>query len=70
MRDIKGYNTFIKIQQINKGMSSDKKYYIETAGGRRLLLRTSDISEYERKHAEFEIMKKAVMLGIPMPPPW
>jgi aminoglycoside phosphotransferase (APT) family kinase protein len=70
MRDIKDYDTFLKIQQINKGMSSDKKYYIETAGGQRLLLRIADISEYERKKAEFDIMKKAVMLGIPMPQPF
>lgn len=38
MHDIKNYNTFIKIEPVNKGCSSDKKYYIETSEGRRLLL--------------------------------
>lgn len=39
MRDIKNYNTFTKIEAVNKGWSNDKKYYIETDDGRRLLLR-------------------------------
>jgi len=49
MQDIKNYNTFTKIDPVNKGWSSDKKYYIETAEGRRLLLRVADISECDRK---------------------
>ncbi|NJD02808.1 MAG: phosphotransferase family protein [Ruminiclostridium sp.] len=69
MQDIKGYDTFSKIQQINKGMSSDKKYRIETVDGCRLLLRIADISEYEHKKAEFEIMKKAAVLGVLMSQP-
>ena len=28
MKDIKGYNTFTKIEPITKGWSDDKKYYI------------------------------------------
>ena len=57
MQDIKDYNTFKKIEPVNKGWSSDKKYYIETDDDRKLLLRVADISEYDRKSAEFEMMK-------------
>lgn len=69
MHDIKNYNTFIKIEPVNKGWSSDKKYYIETAEGRRLLLRVADISEYDRKKVEYEMMKQVAALGIPMSQP-
>lgn len=69
MHDIKNYNTFIKIEPVNKGWSSDKKYYIETAEGRRLLLRVADISEYDRKKVEYEMMKQVAALGIPMSKP-
>jgi serine/threonine-protein kinase len=69
MQDIKDYNSFKKIEPVNKGWSKDKKYYIETVDGRRLLLRVSDISEYERKKAEFEMMKQVAALGVPMSQP-
>ena len=69
MHDIKNYNTFIKIEPVNKGWSSDKKFYIETADGRKLLLRVADISEYDRKKAEYEMMKQVAALGIPMSQP-
>lgn len=69
MQDIKNYNSFIKIEPINKGWSNDKKYYIETSDGRRLLLRISDISEYEGKKVEYEMMKKVAALGVPMSQP-
>ncbi len=53
MQDIRGYNTFSKIEQISKGMSGDKKNRIETVDERRFLLRVADISKYERKKTEF-----------------
>ena len=59
MQDTKLYNTFSIIEPINKGMSSDKKYFVETTDSRRLLLRVADITEYDRKKAEFEMMKQA-----------
>lgn len=69
MNDIKGFDTFTKIEAVNKGLSSDKKYYIETADGRRLLLRIADISEYNRKNAAFEMMERVDALGVPMSRP-
>ncbi|MGF7145712.1 serine/threonine-protein kinase [Anaerotaenia torta] len=72
MIDIPGYAGFIKIKEITKGMSGDKKYYIETADGKRLLLRIADITNnmcYDNKKAEFETVGCAAALGIPMPQP-
>lgn len=69
MQTINGYSTFSKIEAINKGWSSDKKFYIETTEGKKLLLRTADISEYQRKKAEYEMMKQVVALGVPMSQP-
>lgn len=69
MQDIKSYHTFTKIEPVNKGWSKDKKYYVETENGSKLLLRISDISEYDRKKAEFELVEKVAALGVPMSQP-
>ena len=68
-QDIKYYESFVKIEPINKGLSSDKKYYIETSDGKRFLLRIADISEYEHKKTLFNMMQRVVVLDIPMPNP-
>ncbi|MDR0904730.1 MAG: phosphotransferase, partial [Oscillospiraceae bacterium] len=65
MKDIPQYATFTKIEPLNKGWSSDKKYYIETDGGERLLLRVADVAEYERKKNEFEMLKRVAELDVP-----
>jgi aminoglycoside phosphotransferase (APT) family kinase protein len=69
MKEIKSYYTFTKVEPITKGWSGDKKYYVETADGRKLLLRVSDISEYHRKKVEFERMKQVGALSVPMSQP-
>lgn len=65
MIDILAHPTFTKIELLNKGWSNDKKYYIETVGGERLLLRVADIAEYERKRAEYGMLQQMVKLGVP-----
>ncbi len=67
MIDIPMYDTFVKIIPIEKGMSGDKKYYVETEENKHLLLRVSDVSEYDRKKDEYELMKKMFSIGVPMP---
>jgi aminoglycoside phosphotransferase (APT) family kinase protein len=62
--DIPGYGTFTKIEPLNQGWSSDTKYYIETADGERLLLRIADITEYDRKLAEYAMLKRVAELDI------
>jgi aminoglycoside phosphotransferase (APT) family kinase protein len=69
MFDIKSYATFEKILLINKGWSSDKKYYIETTTNEKLLLRITDISEYDQKKSEFERMTHFAEIGLPISQP-
>lgn len=69
INDIPSFETFSKIQIIDKGWSSDKKYYVETKTGEKRLLRISDISEYEKKKNEFDIMKRLSTVGINMSQP-
>lgn len=66
MQDIPLYSSFKSIEPLNKGWSDDKKFYIETYDNKKLLLRLSDISLYERKKNDFEIMKNVSSLGVPM----
>lgn len=66
MRDIPNFDSIVKIEDIHKGWSGDKKYYVETRDGERLLLRISDISAYKDKQHEFDIMKKMSDAGIKM----
>ena len=69
MVDIKNYGTFEKVELIKKGWSTDKKYYVETLKKEKLLLRIADITEYEQKKSEYEIMKQLAKCGVPMSEP-
>lgn len=62
--DIRGSNNWNTVKLINKGWSDDKKYYIKTMDGKELLLRISDISQYENKKKEFESLKLLASLDI------
>ena len=64
LRDIPGSDTFVKIDPVTKGWSDDKKYYIETIDRRRMLLRVSDIAEYDHKKSEFEKMGLVYHFGV------
>lgn len=57
---------FAKKEPILKGWSGDRKYCVTDEAGTRYLLRVSDISQYEAKRSEFEMMKRVASLGIPM----
>ena len=57
---------FITKEPINKGWSSDKKYCVTNENGVKYLFRVSDISEYEKKLSEFNMMKQVSSLGVPM----
>ncbi len=69
MIEIPLYDSFTKIEPITKGMSADKKYYIETNDGRHMLLRIADFSEYSHKRTEYEIMEQMAKFSVPMPAP-
>ena len=57
---------FVTKEPINKGWSSDKKYCVTNENGVKYLFRVSDISEYEKKLSEFNMMKQVFSLGVPM----
>ena len=57
---------FISKQPVNKGWSSDKKYCVTDENGTRYLLRISDMTEYDKKQFEFNMMKRVASLGVPM----
>lgn len=68
-KDIPNHESFIKIEAINKGVSGDYKYYVETAQGQRYLLRISNIESYERKKTMYDMMKRVASLGVSMSVP-
>jgi aminoglycoside phosphotransferase (APT) family kinase protein len=57
------------VTHISKGWSSDKKYLIKTEHDESLLLRISDIEQYDEKKKEYEIIAKYSKLGIYMSMP-
>lgn len=59
------YAQIDRLTPIDKGWSADRKYRAE-AGGRKYLLRISPMDTLERKRRQFEKMKEAAALGIPM----
>lgn len=69
MIDIPGFEAFTKIEPIAKGLSNDRKFYVETIQGARMLLRLTDAKEYTRKRAEYEMMERVYALGVPAPKP-
>lgn len=57
------------VEMVSKGWSSDKKYFVTTNIGELLLLRISDINQYDAKKKEYEIITKYSKLGISMSMP-
>lgn len=69
MFNIKNSSTWLSAEKITKGWSSDEKYKIVTDDGQTLLLRISDISAYDYKKKEYEIVEKYSKLGFAMSSP-
>lgn len=57
---------FIQKEEIYKGWSGDKKYHVVSMEGTHYLLRVADITQLDKKQAEFHIMQKLAALGVPM----
>ncbi len=64
--DIPNYSSWGKIHPITKGYSSDKKYYVESDTGEKMLLRISDISHFQVKQQDFENLQKIAKLDLNM----
>lgn len=67
--DIKDSSNIKSFREINKGWSTDKKYYIETIDNQKFLMRSASIDQLEYKRTEFEKMAEVFSLGIPMSEP-
>lgn len=57
LHDINNFDAFSKIVPLKKGMSSDKKDYIETTDGEHLLLHIAEISESDMEFLGFSKRK-------------
>ena len=69
MFGINDSSNWLTCEKITKGWSSDEKYKIVTDYGQTLLLRISDISAYDYKKKEYEIVEKYSKLGFAMSQP-
>lgn len=58
-----------KVEFLDRGWSSDRKYYIEADDGRKLIIRLADISQYQTKVAEYEAIVAIYKLGLEMSQP-
>ena len=67
--DIPDYKAWKEIVLIEKGYSTDKKYLVTTDLGEHLLLRISNVSEYDIKKKEYDIIRKFAKLGFIMSEP-
>ena len=47
-------------------MNDDEKYLAESSDGRKLLVKISDIKDFDKKKAEFAAVERISQLGIPM----
>ena len=68
MPNIPGY-CFTKCIPITKGLSGDRKYYLETEDGKRFLARIAKKSEYERKQSVYRLLEEAAKMGEFVPEP-
>lgn len=64
---ISGADTFSTVKEIEKGMSGDRKYYIETIEGKKLLLRITEASNYETKKKDYEFLLCLNKASLPVP---
>lgn len=67
--DIPDFPNWRVIREIDEGWSSDRKYYIETKNGEKLLLRVADASLKKQKKLEFERISALKSTSFPMSRP-
>ena len=60
-------DTFSTVKEIEKGMSGDRKYYIETLEGKKLLLRIAEAANYETKKKDYDFLCRLNEAGLPVP---
>lgn len=69
IEDIRGFANWKYIKEIDEGWSTDRKYYIETKTGEKLLLRVADASLREQKKLEYDRISALKSTGFEMSRP-
>lgn len=69
LQDIPQAKGWSDIIPVDKGWSPDQKFYITTYENREILLRLSDISQYDKKKAEYDTVREIYKLGLNMSEP-
>lgn len=69
LSSIPGFEDWEQITRLDKGFSDDRKYLLVTRDHEKLLLRISDISMYDNKKKEYDIIQKYSKIGFEMSMP-
>lgn len=67
--DLLNSEEIVIIEEIEKGWSADKKFYIQLHNGAEYLLRKSDLDTFTRKTTEFDMVKQLLEAGLPISEP-
>ena len=67
--DIREYQTFKRIDEIAEGWSTDRKFYVESKDGQKLLLRIADRKLEKQKRLEYDRLKAIAGNTFPMAKP-
>jgi serine/threonine-protein kinase len=70
MFGIPNFEMFKKIEPINKGVSKDKKFYVESFCGKHMFLRLADVKKFDRMKDEYKMMERVYELGVRCPEPY
>jgi len=66
-KDIPAASTFSVVKEVKDGMSGDRKYYIETVDGQKLLLRISEAANIDIKKKDYDFLTSLNKANLPVP---
>ena len=66
-KDIPAASSFSVVKEIKDGMSGDRKYYIETVDGQKLLLRISEVANKDTKKKDYDFLTSLNKAKLPVP---
>ena len=66
-KDIPAASSFSVVKEIKDGMSGDRKYYIETVDGQKLLLRISEAANIDIKKKDYDFLTSLNKAKLPVP---
>lgn len=67
IKDIPINDEVTSAKEITKGMSGERKYYLETKAGKKYLLRISNADNYEIKQKDFNFLVQLNKAALPIP---